>query len=154
MQGTLDKVEWIACGNYQDITYHKANGMGKITICRPEVRNAFRPLTVQEMSHALNDAREDQEIGVIILTGSGKEAFCSGGDQRVRQEAGYQDEQRCSKTQRSRFSKTDSNLSQACNRYGCRFCHWWWTCTSYSMRSYYCGSNAIFGQVGPKNGIF
>lgn len=84
-------MQWTAFGNYQDILYHKNEGIAKITINRPEVRNAFRPLTVQEMSHALNDARDDQEIGVIILTGQGKEAFCSGGDQRIRGDAGYTD---------------------------------------------------------------
>ncbi len=86
-------IHWNAIGDYEDITYHKAEGIAKITICRPEVRNAFRPLTVQEMSHALHDAREDQEIGVIILTGEGRDAFCSGGDQRIRQDGGYADEQ-------------------------------------------------------------
>jgi naphthoate synthase len=84
-------MDWLSCGTYTDIKYHKSHGIAKITINRPEVRNAFRPLTVQEMSHALNDARDDQEIGVVILTGEGRDAFCSGGDQRIRQEAGYAD---------------------------------------------------------------
>ncbi len=81
--------------DYQDIRYHKSEcGIAKITINRPQVRNAFRPLTVQEMMHALNDARIDPEIGVIILTGEGELAFCSGGDQSVRGDyGGYQDEQ-------------------------------------------------------------
>lgn len=78
---------------YTDIVYKKADGIAKIIINRPEVRNAFRPLTVQEMSHALNDARDDEKIGVVVLTGAGDLAFCSGGDQRVRKEAGYQDDQ-------------------------------------------------------------
>ncbi len=82
---------WIPSGNYTDIEYAKAEGIAKITINRPEVRNAFRPLTVDEMAHALGDARNDPEIGVIILTGKGKEAFCSGGDQKIRGEAGYSD---------------------------------------------------------------
>ena len=77
---------------YQDILYKKSAGIARIIINRPELRNAFRPLTVQEMSHALNDARDDEHIGVIVLTGSGELAFCSGGDQRLRQEAGYADE--------------------------------------------------------------
>jgi naphthoate synthase len=67
--------------------------MAKITINRPEVRNAFRPLTVSEMSKALGDARDDPRVGVIILTGEGDKAFCSGGDQRIRAEAGYVDDQ-------------------------------------------------------------
>ncbi len=78
---------------YTDIVYKKADGVAKIIINRPEVRNAFRPLTVVEMSDALNDARDDQKIGVVVLTGAGELAFCSGGDQRVRGDAGYQDDQ-------------------------------------------------------------
>ncbi len=85
-------IDWQAAGAYTDITYHKAEGIAKITINRPEVRNAFRPLTVREMADALNDARDDREIGVIILTGQGPEAFCSGGDQRIRGDAGYAEE--------------------------------------------------------------
>ncbi|HLF17689.1 MAG TPA: 1,4-dihydroxy-2-naphthoyl-CoA synthase [Candidatus Omnitrophota bacterium] len=84
-------VPWKVCGQYEDIKYHKSEGIAKITINRPEVRNAFRPQTVSEMSRALSDARDDEAIGVIILTGEGKEAFCSGGDQRIRGEAGYKD---------------------------------------------------------------
>ncbi len=74
---------------FEDIVYAKAEGIAKITINRPEVRNAFRPQTVQEMQRALLDAREDSEIGVVILTGAGTQAFCSGGDQRVRGDGGY-----------------------------------------------------------------
>jgi naphthoate synthase len=74
---------------FEDIVYAKAEGIAKITINRPEVRNAFRPQTVQEMQRALLDAREDSEVGVVILTGAGTQAFCSGGDQRVRGEGGY-----------------------------------------------------------------
>jgi naphthoate synthase len=89
----MNQHPWRECGNFQDILYHKADGIAKITINRPEVRNAFRPLTVEEMSKALHDAREDHEIGAIILTGQGRDAFCSGGDQRVREDAGYVDSQ-------------------------------------------------------------
>ncbi len=87
----MTAMDWVKSGEYEDILYHKADGIAKITINRPEVRNAFRPLTVDEMSHALRDARMDPEIGVIILTGQGKEAFCSGGDQKIRGDAGYKD---------------------------------------------------------------
>ncbi|MDZ4698901.1 MAG: 1,4-dihydroxy-2-naphthoyl-CoA synthase [Rhodothermales bacterium] len=85
-------IDWQPAAEYTDILYHKAEGIAKITINRPEVRNAFRPLTVKEMMDALNDARDDERIGVIILTGQGDEAFCSGGDQRIRGEAGYVEE--------------------------------------------------------------
>lgn len=87
-------IDWKISGNYKDIIYEKAEGIAKITINRPEVRNAFRPDTVIEMFNAFVDAREDQEIGVILLTGKGpaedgKYAFCSGGDQRIRGDQGY-----------------------------------------------------------------
>ena len=83
---------WASAGDYTDILYDKsAEGVAKITINRPEVRNAFRPLTVREMIHALNEAREDTNTGAIILTGAGEQAFCSGGDQRVRGDSGYKD---------------------------------------------------------------
>ena len=81
--------EWKKAGDYTDILYEKAEGIAKITINRPEVRNAFRPLTVREMEAALADARDDDEIGVVILTGAGELAFCSGGDQKVRGTGGY-----------------------------------------------------------------
>ena len=76
---------------YTDIVYETAEGIAKITINRPEVRNAFRPATVVEMSKAFEVARDDPEIGVVILTGAGTEAFCSGGDQRMRGDDGYVD---------------------------------------------------------------
>ncbi|MER3437834.1 MAG: 1,4-dihydroxy-2-naphthoyl-CoA synthase [Chloroflexota bacterium] len=82
-------IQWQPAGTFQDIIYEKAEGIAKITINRPEVRNAFRPRTVEEMIDAFADAREDQQIGVVILTGAGTEAFCSGGDQKVRGDAGY-----------------------------------------------------------------
>jgi naphthoate synthase len=82
-------IAWKQAKTYQDILYEKADGIAKITINRPEVRNAFRPQTVREMIDAMDEAREDPEVGVVILTGAGDEAFCSGGDQRVRGKAGY-----------------------------------------------------------------
>lgn len=87
-----ERADWLSCGTYTDILYHKWQGIAKITINRPQVRNAFRPLTVEEMRHALANARDDHEIGVIILTGAGRDAFCSGGDQKIRGDAGYHDE--------------------------------------------------------------
>lgn len=82
-------VEWVVERNYEDICYETFEGIAKITINRPEVRNAFRPKTVQEMIDAFSYARDDRSIGVIILTGAGTEAFCSGGDQKVRGHGGY-----------------------------------------------------------------
>jgi len=82
---------WVRSGDYQDILYDTWDGIAKITINRPEVRNAFRPATVSEMAKAFEAARDDPKIGVVILTGAGTEAFCSGGDQRVRGDDGYVD---------------------------------------------------------------
>ena len=82
---------WISIGEYEDIRYEKADGVAKLTINRPEVRNAFRPTTLFELGHALDAARDDPEVGVIVLTGAGDKAFCSGGDQRVRGHGGYVD---------------------------------------------------------------
>lgn len=87
----IPALNWEIAKTFTDIRYEKAEGIAKITINRPEVRNAFRPLTVQEMMVALEDARHDPEIGVVILTGQGEKAFCSGGDQRIRGDSGYKD---------------------------------------------------------------
>ena len=84
---------WIPSGSFREILYHKSEeGIAKITINRPHVRNAFTPLTVREMQKALDDARDDINIGTIILTGQGELAFCSGGDQKIRGDAGYRDQ--------------------------------------------------------------
>ncbi len=98
--GTLDGVsetettiragaDWQPAGEFGDIRYETAEGIAKITICRPEVRNAFRPQTLFELQDAFNRARDDDRIGVIVLTGEGDQAFCSGGDQRIRGDDGY-----------------------------------------------------------------
>jgi naphthoate synthase len=84
-------IDWQEAGSFDDILYHKSDGIAKITINRPEVRNAFRPSTVTEMRVALQEARDDHDVGVIILTGQGPEAFCSGGDQKIRGDAGYKE---------------------------------------------------------------
>ncbi|MFZ0173320.1 MAG: 1,4-dihydroxy-2-naphthoyl-CoA synthase [Acidimicrobiales bacterium] len=81
--------DWKETGDYQDVRYETAEGIAKITICRPEVRNAFRPQTLFELSRAFEVGRDDPDVGVIILTGEGPEAFCSGGDQRIRGDDGY-----------------------------------------------------------------
>jgi len=83
-------VDWTRAGDYADIRYElSGDGIAKITIARPEVRNAFRPQTIVEISDALNRAREDMSVGVVVLTGDGPLAFCSGGDQNVRGDTGY-----------------------------------------------------------------
>src|SRR5437899_11456832 len=80
---------WETVYDYTDILFEKAEGIGKITINRPEVHNAFRPETLSELIDAFARCREDAEIGVVILTGAGTKAFCFGGDQRVRGQGGY-----------------------------------------------------------------
>lgn len=82
-------VNWESAKTYQEIKYEKYNGIAKVTMNRPSVHNAFTPLTVNEMIDAFADARDDSSIGVIILTGAGNKAFCSGGDQSVRGHGGY-----------------------------------------------------------------
>lgn len=84
-------MEWVATGEWKDIRYQTAGGIAKLTINRPEVRNAFRPTTLFELTRAFEMARDDPEVGVIILTGEGPDAFCSGGDQRIRGDDGYRD---------------------------------------------------------------
>jgi naphthoate synthase len=110
---------WIAAGSsagegFADIRYEKSappeEGIAKITIARPEVRNAFRPRTVIEISRALEDAREDTAIGAIVLTGEGSEAFCSGGDQRVRGDSGYLTEDQQGTSGVGRFHVTDLHV--------------------------------------------
>lgn len=89
-QVSTEPVVWTPVGDFTDIRYeHSAEGIAKITINRPEVRNAFRPQTIVEISQALTEARDNPAVGVIVLTGEGPDAFCSGGDQRVRGDTGY-----------------------------------------------------------------
>lgn len=87
----MSNIPWVSSKSYQEIKYEKAGGIAKITINRPHKRNAFTPLTNDEISDALRDARFDPIIGVVILTGEGKEAFSSGGDQNIRGASGYVD---------------------------------------------------------------
>ncbi|MDA0366662.1 MAG: 1,4-dihydroxy-2-naphthoyl-CoA synthase [Chloroflexi bacterium] len=92
---TLDAapVAWQSTRTFNDIIYEKAEAIARITINRPEVHNAFRPQTLRELAEAFLDAARDDEIGVVLFTGAGGRAFCSGGDQRIRGDAGYLDEQ-------------------------------------------------------------
>jgi naphthoate synthase len=104
-------VDWTPAGEYSDIRYElSGDGIAKITINRPEVRNAFRPRTLVEMSDALTRARDDLDVGVIVLTGEGPDAFCSGGDQRVRGDAGYLAEDAAGQRGVGRFHVTDLHV--------------------------------------------
>ncbi len=84
-----EPIEWQSAGDYEDILYEKGDGIAKITINRPERRNAFRPPTLAELRDAFTKARDDLEVGSIIFTGAGDQAFCSGGDQKIRGDDGY-----------------------------------------------------------------
>ena len=142
--------------SFEDIIFEKSEeGIAKITINRPEVRNAFRPLTVREMQQALEDAREDSGIGVIILTGAGEKAFCSGGDQRIRGDAGYQD----SGTGHLRLNVLDFQRQiRSCPKpvvamvagYAIGGGHVLHVMCDLSIAA----DNAVFGQTGPKVGSF
>jgi len=150
----MSNIEWISAKSYEDIEYHKAEGIAKITINRPEVRNAFRPQTVKEMQDAFTDAREDPEIGVVILTGKGKDAFCSGGDQRVRGIAGYRDEQGVHRLNVIDLQRQIRTLPKPVVAmvagYAIGGGHVLHLMCDLSIAS----DNAIFGQSGPKVGSF
>ena len=108
-QRTIERgADWQAAGEFEDIRYETAERIAKITIDRPDVRNAFRPQTIVEISSALELAREDTEVGVIVLTGEGPLAFCSGGDQRVRGDSGYMTDPAAGKV--GRFHVTDLHV--------------------------------------------
>ena len=139
---------------FSDIKYEKSGGIAKITINRPQVRNAFRPLTVEEMSQAFRDARDDEKIGVVILTGEGKEAFCSGGDQKVRGEAGYKDEKGIYRLnvldlQRQIRSCSKPVIAMVAG-YAIGGGHVLHLICDLTIAA----DNAIFGQTGPKVGSF
>lgn len=145
---------WKEVGIYTDIKYHKNNGVAKITINRPEVRNAFRPLTIDEMSLALHNARFDPQIGVIILTGEGKEAFCSGGDQKIRGFSGYKDHHGVEKLnvldlQRQIRSCPKPVIAMVAG-YAIGGGHVLHIVCDLTIAA----ENAMFGQVGPKVGSF
>jgi naphthoate synthase len=109
----MTTVSWTAAPGaaYEDIRYElSGDGIAKITIARPEVRNAFRPRTIVEISDAMDRAREDTDVGVIVLTGEGPLAFCSGGDQRVRGDSGYMTDEAAAGNRVGRFHVTDFHV--------------------------------------------
>jgi naphthoate synthase len=147
--------DWQPAGNYEDIRFETADGIAKITIDRPEVRNAFRPQTLIEISDALERAREDTDVGVIVLTGEGPLAFCSGGDQRVRGDTGYMEEG----AQVGRFHVTDLHVQMRrlpkpviamVAGYAIGGGHVLHVVCDLTIAA----DNARFGQTGPKVGSF
>ena len=146
---------WETARDYQEIRYEKLPGVAKITINRPHRRNAFTPLTLDEISDALRDARFDPAVGVILLTGEGPLAFCSGGDQKVRGEAGYVDPQ----TGAHRLNVLDLHRQiRTCPKpviamvAGC--CIGGGNILAMVCDLTIAADNAVFGQTGPKVGSF
>ena len=147
-------ITWTESKSYTDIKYHKRPGIAKITINRPQVRNAFRPLTVTEMMDALEDARNDNEIGVIILTGEGKEAFCSGGDQNIRGAAGYRDTAGTERLNVLDFQRQIRTCPKPVIAMVAGFAIGGGHVLHVVCDLTIAADNAIFGQVGPKVGSF
>jgi naphthoate synthase len=145
---------WTACGSYTDIKYDKFSGIAKITINRPQVRNAFRPQTIDEMMHAFNDARFDSSIGAIILTGQGKEAFCSGGDQKIRGDAGYVDDQGMERLNVLDFQRQIRTCPKPVVAMVAGYAIGGGHVLHVVCDLTIAADNAIFGQVGPKVGSF
>jgi len=150
----MSVVNWQKAGEFTDIKYEKAEGIAKITINRPEVRNAFRPLTVKEMSMALEDARNDEEIGVIILTGEGDKAFCSGGDQKIRGDAGYVDEQGVHRLNVLDFQRQIRTCPKPVIAMVAGYAIGGGHVLHVVCDLTIAAENAIFGQTGPKVGSF
>ncbi|MGA1790896.1 MAG: 1,4-dihydroxy-2-naphthoyl-CoA synthase [bacterium] len=150
----MSKINWKEAGQFTDIKYAKAEGIAKITINRPEVRNAFRPLTVMEMSRALADAWEDPGIGVIILTGEGKDAFCSGGDQRIRGESGYRDEKGVHRLNVLDFQRQIRTCPKPVIAMVAGYAIGGGHVLHLMCDLTIAAENAVFGQTGPKVGSF
>ncbi|SDS49901.1 1,4-Dihydroxy-2-naphthoyl-CoA synthase [Brevibacterium sandarakinum] len=147
---------WTSAGDFADIGYATTDdGIAKITIDRTEVHNAFRPQTLIEVSQALDLAREDESVGVIILTGAGDQAFCSGGDQRVRGDSGY----KLDENSTGRFHVTDLHVQmRRCPKPIVAMVAGW-AIGGGQILQMICdlaiaADNARFGQVGPRVGSF
>jgi len=148
-----------ARGGYTDIIYEKLDGIAKIAINRPEVRNAFRPETVIEMYDAFSDAREDQKIGVILLTGygpskDGKYAFCSGGDQRIRGDKGYVDKSGVPRLNVLDLQKLIRSIPKPVIALVAGYAIGGGHVLHVVCDLTIAADNAIFGQTGPKVGSF
>ena len=150
----MKAIRWRTSGRYRDIRYQTYDGIAKITINRPEVRNAFRPLTVHEMSEALARARDDETIGVVILTGEGDKAFCSGGDQRVRGDAGYKDEKGIHRLNVLDFQRQIRTCPKPVIAMVAGYAIGGGHVLHVMCDLTIAADNAIFGQVGPAMGSF
>jgi naphthoate synthase len=147
-------MEWKSYFQYEDIKYHKSSGIAKITINRPHVLNAFRPLTVEEMMHALYDARNDHSIGVIILTGEGTRAFCSGGDQKIRGHSGYVDDEGVHRLNVLDFQRQIRSCPKPIVAMVAGYAIGGGHVLHVMCDLTIAADNALFGQTGPKVGSF
>lgn len=150
----LVETMWKPCLSFEDILYEKRDGIAKITINRPEKRNAFRPKTVIEMREALQEARMDTTIGVVILTGQGEKAFCSGGDQSIRGHAGYSDEVGTESLNVLDFQREIRTLPKPVIAMVAGYAIGGGHVLHLVCDLTIAADNAIFGQVGPKVGSF
>lgn len=146
--------EWKEIKKYQEILYHTTEGIAKITINRPHVHNAFTPLTVDEMSDALSLARNDSSIGVVILCGAGGRAFCSGGDQKIRGQAGYNDPQGVERLNVLDFQRQMRTLPKPIIAMVAGYAIGGGHILHMMADLTIAADNAIFGQTGPKVGSF
>ncbi|MCH7998841.1 MAG: enoyl-CoA hydratase/isomerase family protein, partial [Chloroflexi bacterium] len=147
-------VTWRQAHEYEDIIYETVDGMAKITINRPEVRNAFRPKTLFEMQDAFSRTRDDQSIGVVILTGAGTEAFCSGGDQRVRGEGGYVDEDGVPRLNALDLQRQIRTLPKPVIAMVAGYAIGGGQVLNLVCDLTIAADNAVFGQTGPRVGSF
>jgi naphthoate synthase len=145
---------WTPSGDYTDIRYETDGGIAKITIDRPEVRNAFRPLTVRELTRAFEAARDDHHVGVVILTGQGSEAFSSGGDQTIRGDDGYLDEHGVGRLNvldlQVQIRRLPKPVLAMVAGYAIGGGHVLHLCCDLTIAA----DNAVFGQTGPRVGSF
>ncbi len=146
--------EWKEIKKYQEILYHTTDGIAKITINRPHVHNAFTPLTVDEMSDALSLARNDSSIGVVILCGAGGRAFCSGGDQKIRGQAGYNDPQGVERLNVLDFQRQMRTLPKPIIAMVAGYAIGGGHILHMMADLTIAADNSIFGQTGPKVGSF
>lgn len=147
-------IAWRSMRSYEDIRYEVADGIAKITIDRPEVRNAFRPKTLFELAEAFNAARDDSSVGVIILTGEGDLAFCSGGDQRIRGEAGYVGEDGVARLNVLDLQRQIRTLPKPVIAMVAGYAIGGGHVLHVVCDLTIAADNAIFGQTGPKVGSF
>lgn len=156
----MPDITWTPAAEYSDIRYERSgDGIAKITINRPEVRNAFRPQTLFQLAEAFDRARDDPQVGVIVLTGEGPEAFCSGGDQRIRGEDGYIGDDQVAEQGIGRLNVLDLQIQMRRTPkpivamvagYAVGGGHVLHVCCDLTIAA----DNARFGQTGPKVGSF